>query len=275
MLETLSLYVAVTAGVGVLSLCSVLLLDARAGNDRRRHTSFALPPLCDSASVAAEEDWIHSALVDAYGVESEAWAEERTARVQARLQDHRPSERQLFVEILWIPEITAFTTDGQYIYLSRRLLERCATDEPVAFVLAHEMAHHDLGHVQLFRGWRAKLPRNIGGELLAAGVRLLERRLYSPEQELAADARALDLCAAAGYNLERCIAVFDVFEAHLLDHGDLDGVYGPDLEHEEEWMRSIKQWLHHRERGYPSVHERRAALIARAREISRMSAVLA
>jgi Zn-dependent protease with chaperone function len=56
----------------------------------------------------------------------------------------------------------------------------CATDEQVAFVVGHEIAHHDLGHVALFRGWADKIVRLPGAALFALFFHGLERLVYGP-----------------------------------------------------------------------------------------------
>jgi hypothetical protein len=54
--------------------------------------------------------------------------------------------------------------------------------------------------------------------------------LYSLDNELAADAYALDLCRKAGFDPKRCLQCFDILSWYLLDIHDLDGVYGSDEE---------------------------------------------
>src|SRR4051794_33940068 len=102
-------------------------------------------------------EWLHQQIAEAAYFEQEAWAIDRVRRVESRLQAVRPQEEPLIVEIPWLELFTAFTGPGRYIYFSRRLYERCATDEHVAFVIAHEMAHHDLRHVDLFSRWAPKI----------------------------------------------------------------------------------------------------------------------
>ena len=93
-------------------------------------------------------DWLHEELVSEYAGEIEAWAIERVRRVMARLNAERPDGAPLVAEILWVPACNAFTTVGSYVYISRRLLERLPSDDATAFVLAHEIAHHDCGHLR-------------------------------------------------------------------------------------------------------------------------------
>lgn len=212
-------------------------------------------------------DWFHHWLVAEYGHESEAWAIERVARIADRLNAERAAcpvpgaaPRPLRAEILWVGAMNAFAVPGRFVYLTRELLQRAATDEPIALVLAHEMAHHDLGHVRLLAGGLNRL-RGVPGNVLVAGMaRALERGLLGPERETAADAYALDLCVAARFDAPACLDLFGILEAHLLDWGDLDGVFGPDA------PGGVAAWVEQRLRGYPSVRARRAALVDRLRD---------
>src|SRR5215471_11915160 len=91
------------------------------------------------------------------------------------------------------------------IYFTRRLLELCRTDEEAAFVVAHQLAHHDLGHVAIFHGWANKIARLPGATLFALFFFALEKRLYGPEKECHADRHGLDLCLTAGYSASKCL----------------------------------------------------------------------
>ena len=94
-------------------------------------------------------EWLHREMHEAVSFEDAAWAIDRARRVEDRLQAGRATSDRLFVEIPWMEEATAFTGPGRYIYFTRRLYELCPTDEQVAFVIGHEIAHHDLGHVAI------------------------------------------------------------------------------------------------------------------------------
>src|SRR5579859_5836613 len=98
----------------------------------------------------AADEWLRQALLDEFGPEQESvpWAADQLSRVMKRLSSVRPFRApKIDAEVLWVREVTAFTVPGHYVYISRRLMERCASDDPVALVLAHEIAHHDLGHL--------------------------------------------------------------------------------------------------------------------------------
>ncbi|MBB6048767.1 M48 family metallopeptidase [Armatimonas rosea] len=199
---------------------------------------------------------VHAKLMEGFGLETEPWAQERVGRTMERLNRVRLACAQpgacshaLTAEILWLQEANAFTLPGRYLYITRRLLERAASDEPVAFVLAHELAHHDLGHVRLLRPALERLGKTVG-TAIGGLLRHAERLLYSPEQERAADAYALDLCLAAGYAPASCLTLFEILEAELLDSGDVSGVFGLDS----------PSALWEKLRGYPSLRDRKTAL---------------
>jgi predicted Zn-dependent protease len=222
-----------------------------------------IPTLGDEDEIG---QWLHDQLLDRFGLETEDWAAGRVARCAERLNRVRaacPADgacpHPLTAEVLWMQEMNAFAAPGRYVYVTRELLQWGTGDEPVALVLAHEMAHHDLGHLRLFGGALEGLRRVRGGIFVAALYRQLERGFISAEREDAADAYALDLCLAAGYDAKRCLTLFDTLEAYALDHRDLDIVYGPASE-------GVGLKAFRRLRGYSPLRMRREALRRRLRD---------
>ncbi|HEX8244547.1 MAG TPA: M48 family metalloprotease [Longimicrobium sp.] len=222
---------------------------------------------------ADDYGWIHDRLVEAFAAVREGWALDQVRRIDARLQADVPETERLETVILWIPEANAFTMPGRHVYISRRLMERMAgQDEPVAFVIAHEMAHHRLGHVpaqDLIDRVPAPL-KSIALDLALTSTRVL----HGADREADTDAVALNLCLAAGYDAERCLRAFDVLEELALDWGDTEAVFGPDsaiqsaVDGDPEWIVRAKEWLCERRRGYPPVRERKARLLAAWREVA-------
>lgn len=211
-------------------------------------------------------EWLNRELRAAFHFETDGWAAERVKRVSDRLQADRPPDVRLIVEAPWISEATAFTAPGRYVYFCRGLLELC-DDEAAALVVAHEIAHHDLGHLDVFPGWMAKMSRlmRMGGVYLGAAFHEMEKRIYGPENECRADKHGLMLCLKAGYDGKRCLALFDHLERYALDMRDLDMVYGPDASDDElaedaGWATRTKVWLWQRSRGYLPIRDRKAAL---------------
>lgn len=225
----------------------------------------------------AADEWLRGELLEEFGPEKEPvpWAADRVARVMKRLSDVRPlSAPKLDAEVLWVREVTAFTAPGRYVYISRRLIERCASDDPVALALAHEIAHHDLGHLHGLDSMAAAVPKDLpaflyGRAVLIVVLSMIERRVHGPENEAAADALALEMCLTAGYNGDHCLQLFDVMESDALDKGDLDGVFGLedaiDPTHHEHhdalgWLTEAREWAHERLRGYLPLRERKSRL---------------
>jgi Zn-dependent protease with chaperone function len=115
--------------------------------------------------------------------------------------------KEVRIGIMDTNEINAANAGGGEFYVTRGLLQR-ANDEQLIGVMAHEVAHADLGHVakaqalgaglnigvvildQLFPGSGAITP--IAGELIA--------RAYTRKEEYAADAHGAMILARAGRN---------------------------------------------------------------------------
>lgn len=213
-------------------------------------------------------DWLYTQIEQNAVVEKQGFFVDRVEAVATRLQAGRPADRRFTVAIPWLRAFTAFTAPGRYIYFGRRLLERCPDEDSTAFVIAHEMAHHDLGHLELFTGPFARHAARLGaGQLVVLFFRMLQKRIYSPEWECDADRAAIDLCVAAGYDPAKCLKVFRILEDHLLNHGDVVGVYGLDEESDEELspeasvVTRARIWLFLRQRGYLPVRDRHALLV--------------
>jgi predicted Zn-dependent protease len=142
----------------------------------------------------------------------ESWDTERLRRsitplVQAMDRPCRMDD--LRVGLVRQSEINAANAGGCQFYLTTELLQR-ASDDQLRGVVAHEIAHEDLGHV-------AKA--QVLGAGLNAGVALLEQllpgssaltplagtfiaRSYGRSEEYAADRHAVEILRRAGYPRE-------------------------------------------------------------------------
>lgn len=166
-----------------------------------------------------DDDPLREEIERAFVVERDGWAGERVRRVTARLQRDVPEDRRLETLVVWLDVHNAFTLQGRTVYISRRLLERLPDDDAAAFVIAHELAHHRLGHVPaLPTSWLG-----VGRLLL---VRLETAWIATPARETDADLLAIEMCIDAGYDPERCIAALEHLSNVALDYGDVDGVLG-------------------------------------------------
>jgi predicted Zn-dependent protease len=115
--------------------------------------------------------------------------------------------RDVKIGIIDEPEINAANAGGGEFYVTTGLLEK-ANDEQLRGIMAHEIAHDDLGHVakaqglgvglnlgvilleQLIPGSSAVTP--VAGSLIARG--------YSRNEEYAADKHGVEILRRAGYS---------------------------------------------------------------------------
>lgn len=134
---------------------------------------------------------------------------QRVYRVMAPLlaaMDQPKSPRDVYIGIIDDPEVNAANAGGGHFYVTTGLLEK-ASEEQLRGILAHEVAHDDLGHVaklqtlgvglglgvilleQLLPGSSAVTP--LAGNLIARG--------YSRREEYAADRHGVTILNRAGY----------------------------------------------------------------------------
>lgn len=146
----------------------------------------------------------------------------RTERQSARLRkvispllrnaDHPTSWEQVHVSIIDDAAINAASAGNGEFYVTTGLLGR-ATDEQLRGVLAHEIAHEDLGHPMKAQvlgtglGLGAALLEKIfpGSETVAPVADTLITGHYSRPMELEADRHAVKLLRRAGYSKQSMI----------------------------------------------------------------------
>jgi predicted Zn-dependent protease len=123
-----------------------------------------------------------------------------------RAANNPRSARDVRIGLIADPNINAASAGGNRFFVTTGLLQK-ANDEQLRGVLAHEIAHDDLGHVakaqvlgaglnigmilleQFFPGSSAFTP--IAGTLIAQG--------YSRQEEYAADRHGMEILQRAGY----------------------------------------------------------------------------
>lgn len=129
-----------------------------------------------------------------------------------KAMDKPKDPKQVYIGIMDDADINAANAGGGQFYVTRGLLQK-ANDQQLRGIMAHEIAHDDLGHVaklqtlgvglnigvilleQLFPGSSAVTP--IAGSLIASG--------YSRGEESAADRHAVEILNRAGYSKEDLI----------------------------------------------------------------------
>lgn len=192
--------------------------------------------------------------------ETANWAGEQIRRVAVRLNRMRVPRDKLEPALLAAEAARAFTLPGKRVYVPRVLLRRLPHDGALAFVLAHEMAHHDLGHVQRVAERIAGVPAAPPAVALLSAVRMLR----SADLEVASDAEALKLCLRAGYPRAECLEAFRAMETLWAETGGAEIIRGfesGDLEAAMgRFFEEAPQWKWERKRGYLSLGDRRALL---------------
>ena len=144
------------------------------------------------------------------------------------------------VLILDSPEITAFATSGGHIFISLGIVAAADSEDALAAVIAHEIAHIHLDHgVELIQTMRLTQDLSTAGDRaagiagrgasleacrnrFAGAVRAVVNALvvdgYTQAQEFEADSLALALLAAAGYNPASLIEVLQALETKQRSH---------------------------------------------------------
>ena len=127
------------------------------------------------------------------------------------------------VAIIDSNEINAFATPGGHILITRGLISAAQSEDALAGVIAHEIAHIQLRHglraIKTNRDmedWFAQFNRS-GSETIAFAI----NRGFSQVQEFDADITALSLLTAAGYNTEGLIEMLE--ELHKIQGGSSGG----------------------------------------------------
>jgi predicted Zn-dependent protease len=118
---------------------------------------------------------LHSIFLRRFGLRSRDFSHERVARAMAALNAARAPLAPMVGEVLWLSPPNGFTLPGRYVYITRRFIERCPSDAPVAFLLAHEIAHHDLGHLKCAERWVDSAFAYIPAALALVAIEALAR----------------------------------------------------------------------------------------------------
>lgn len=124
-----------------------------------------------------------------------------------RASNHPEAMSQARVKVISEPRVNAGSAGGGQFIVTTGLLER-ANDEQLAGVLAHEIAHDDLGHPQRMQlvgvglGLGVALLENFfpNGAAVAPIAGTLLASSYSRPQELEADRHAVTILRRAGYS---------------------------------------------------------------------------
>jgi putative metalloprotease len=173
---------------------------------------------------------------------------ERLRRIMVPLlkaTNHPEAVNQVRVQVVADPHINAGSAGGGQFVVTTGLLDK-ANDEQLRGVLAHEIAHDDLGHP-------AKM--QLIGLGLGVGVALLEKVIpnsrvvapiagtllassYSRPQELAADSHAVTILRRAGYSKD---AMIDALTWIMHTEGNTGGGFLSTHPATDERIRALKR----------------------------------
>ena len=142
--------------------------------------------------------------------------------------------------VLDSPEINAFAAPGGLIFVSRGMLRCCRSEDAVAAVLAHEIAHIQLRHglqaidksrvTEALTTLGAEGAKSYGGRKLADLTKVFEGSVsdvtstlvnngYSRSFEREADAAAVTILARVGYDPDGLVAMLTEMEKNLKPGG--------------------------------------------------------
>jgi hypothetical protein len=124
-------------------------------------------------------------------------------------------------------EINAFASPGGHVFVTRGLVAAAKSEDALAAVLAHEIAHIQLGHgIRAIRSNRDL--EDWFSQFTMSGAQTIMGRLnngFSHTQEFDADITAMSLLAAAGYNPQALPAMLR--ELEKLQGGSIGGFNPP------------------------------------------------
>jgi predicted Zn-dependent protease len=117
------------------------------------------------------------------------------------------SLKEIRVRVIEDPSINAANAGGGEFYVTTGLLQK-ANDEHLTGVLAHEIAHDDLGHVARAQILGVGLNVGVilleqllpGSSVITPALGTLAARAYSRSEELEADRHAVEILQRAGYS---------------------------------------------------------------------------
>jgi predicted Zn-dependent protease len=135
---------------------------------------------------------------------------ERVGRIMVPLvnaMDHPRPLNQVRVAVLDDPHVNAASAGGGQFYVTTGLLLK-ANDNQLRGVLAHELAHDDLGHVARAQALGAGVGIGMiildqifpGGSQITPLAGALITRGYSRQEEFEADRHGVDILGRAGYS---------------------------------------------------------------------------
>ena len=149
-------------------------------------------------------DTLHKEMLKNWDLAKDPAGERRVVRLVRRLERFVPKGTPKFkVHLLADEDFNAFAVAGGHLYVTTGMLDFVKSDDELAAVLGHEMAHVYKGHCN--RKLKILTLADAGlGDLgaMAANVGLLASAPFGKSDELEADAAGRQICTQAGFASE-------------------------------------------------------------------------
>ena len=122
------------------------------------------------------------------------------------------------LKILDSKEVNAFTTMGNYIYVTTGLLNFTNSVDEIAFILGHEIAHKELGHTKrrITKLWVSSQLLNRANlsdyEEIASNITSFFSAPFGQIDEYESDKHGFFMAKAAGYSTEKFTDFFSKME---------------------------------------------------------------
>jgi len=209
------------------SFCMILLLTATGCATYNAATGRKEFIFISSDTEVTMGKSFHAQLAKEYPVSTDKTKVARLERIGARMA--QVSDRQDFqyhFTLIAKDELNAFTVPGGYIYFFEGLYDRLSSDDEIASVLAHEIAHgaarHTVKKYQAALGYdlmsrlllsqmtseTAKMLTSLGGGLIST----IAMSAYGRQDEYEADRLGIKYMRLAGYDLNAMIRTFEVLK---------------------------------------------------------------
>jgi Zn-dependent protease with chaperone function len=142
-----------------------------------------------------------------------------------------------YVMILDSNEINAFASPGGHIFITKRLMQLCTSEDMLAAIIAHELAHVMLRHsieiinstrfeaeMSEIAGWASATAAKVSPEAarannfrnsVASTIDAIMTNGYSQQQEYAADTEAVVLLVSTGYDPRAMRSVLDLLQQNM------------------------------------------------------------
>lgn len=167
-----------------------------------------------------------------------------------------------FIGILNTDEVNAISTPGGHIFITRGLMQQAKSEDELAAVIAHEVAHIQLGHaIESIKSTRLlDATSKILTEIDYQSGKYSDKQVsefndtrnmifsnvvesgFSKTQEFAADEKALTLMADAGYNPDCMLNLLETLKSNTSGSGWSKTHPKPDarIEKSQKKLKSIK-----------------------------------